>query len=310
MAIALVVLAAALSTLRVRVRGRWAKPVIATAKELSLVLGLYALWQYAHDLAVTKVEGAHENALWLYRLEQDLHLPSEVTLQNALIDHKLVMQFLNIYYGGMHVPMMGIVLIWLFFRHRERYARVRTSLALMIAGCLTIQMIPMAPPRFLPELGFVDAGLKYGLSVYGRGGSGLSNQLAAMPSQHVGWSLVVGIAAVTISTSKWRWLVLLHPVLTIVAVTATANHWWLDGVVAGMVLGVMYGLQLVVAAVLQRLRVRSGGTDSLVVADNVDDEVGATSAAMNHGDLAAVVDLDDTGVGQYLAGAAPVDARR
>ena len=177
MAIALVVLAVALSALRLH--RRWAKPVIATSKELSLVLGLYALWQYAHDLAITKVEGAHENALWLYRLEQDMHLPSEVTLQNALINHKLVMQFLNIYYGGMHVPVMGIVLIWLFFRHRERYARVRTSLALMIAGCLTIQMIPMAPPRFLPELGFVDAGLKYGLSVYGRGGSGLSNQLAA-----------------------------------------------------------------------------------------------------------------------------------
>ena len=308
MAIALVVLAVALSALRLH--RRWAKPVIATSKELSLVLGLYALWQYAHDLAITKVEGAHENALWLYRLEQDMHLPSEVTLQNALINHKLVMQFLNIYYGGMHVPVMGIVLIWLFFRHRERYARVRTSLALMIAGCLTIQMIPMAPPRFLPELGFVDAGLKYGLSVYGRGGSGLSNQLAAMPSQHVGWSLVAGIAAVSISTSKWRWLVLLHPFLTVIAVTATANHWWLDGVVAGMVLGVAYGLQLAAAAALRRLRVRSGGTDSLVVADDVDDEVGASATAMNDGDLAAAVDFDDTGVGQYLAGAAPVDARR
>ncbi len=54
----------------------------------------------------------------------------------------------------------------------------------------------MAPPRFLPDLGFVDAGLMYHLSVYGAGGSGISNQLAAMPSLHVGWAVLVGVAAV------------------------------------------------------------------------------------------------------------------
>ena len=237
-----------------RVARPWIPPTFAALRELSLVIALYALWQYAHDLAIDKTAGAIDHAYWLWHLEQHLHLPSEVALQQALIDHKPVMQFLNIYYGGVHVPAVGIMLIWLFFRHRERYARVRTSLALMIAGCLTIQMIPMAPPRFLPELGFVDAGLLYGQSVYGRGGSGLSNQLAAMPSQHVGWSLVVGFAVVTISTSKWRWLVLLHPILTILAVTATANHWWLDGVVAGLVLAVAYGLQLAVAAMRDRVR--------------------------------------------------------
>jgi hypothetical protein len=236
-----------------RVRKPWIAPAVSTAKELSLVLALYSLWQYAHDLAINKTAGAMDHARWLWRLERSMHLPSEVSLQQALLHRKLVMQFLNIYYGGMHVPAVGIMLIWLFFRHRDRYARVRTSLALMIGGCLTIQMIPMAPPRFLPELGFVDSALLYGQSVYGRGGSGLSNQVAAMPSQHVGWSLVVGIAVVTISTSKWRWLVLLHPILTILAVTATANHWWLDGVVAGIVLGVAYCAQLAVSAIRARL---------------------------------------------------------
>lgn len=250
MAVVLVVLAFSVS----RVRRPWIAPAVGTAKELSLVLGLYALWQYAHDLAVNKTAGAMDHARWLWHVERSMHLPSEVSLQRALINHKLVMQFLNIYYGGMHVPAIGILLIWLFFRHRDRYSRVRTSLALMIGGCLTIQMIPMAPPRFLPDLGFVDSALLYGQSVYGSGGSGLSNQLAAMPSQHVGWSLVVGIAAVTISTSKWRWLVLLHPILTILAVTATANHWWLDGVVAGLVLGLAYCAQLGFAAVRARLR--------------------------------------------------------
>lgn len=248
MAIGLIVVAAALS----RLRQRRIPAVVATLKELALVLALFALWQYAHDLAINKTAGAIDHARAVYRLEQRLHFPSEVTLQNAFLHHRLVMEFLNVYYAVMHVPAAGAMLIWLFFRHRDRYSRVRTSFALMVGGCLTLQMIPVAPPRFLPDLGFVDSALLYGQSVYGGGGSGLSNQLAAMPSQHVGWAIVVGVAAVTISRSKWRWLVLLHPLLTVVSVTATANHWWLDGVVAGMVLAVAYGVT--VTASLARCR--------------------------------------------------------
>jgi hypothetical protein len=53
-----------------------------------------------------------------------------------------------------------------------------------------------------------------------------------MPSVHIGWAVLVGLVVVTVSTSRWRWLVLAHPVLTAVVVVVTANHWWLDGVVA------------------------------------------------------------------------------
>jgi hypothetical protein len=240
-----------------RVPRRWAPPVSATLKETSLVIGLYALWQYAHDLAVTKATGARDHALWLWHLEQRLHIGIELGVQKALIGHRLVMEFLNVYYAVMHVPVAAGMLIWLFFRHRARYARVRTTFALTIFGCLLIQMIPMAPPRFFPELGFVDSGLLYGQSVYGAGGSGLSNQVAAMPSHHVGWALLVGIAVVAISTSKWRWLALAHTFLTVLAVTATANHWLLDGVVAGMVMAVVYALQLAAAAARDRVRVAS-----------------------------------------------------
>jgi hypothetical protein len=234
---------------------RWMRIAISTAKELVVVMVLYGLWQYIRELAITRTTGAIENAHSLWDLEQRLHLPSEVALQRVFIDHRLVMQFLNIYYGGVHVPAAGALLIWLFWRHRERYAAVRATFALTIAGCLTIQaLVPMAPPRFLPDLGFVDAGLKYGLSVYGQGGSGVSNELAAMPSLHVGWAVLVGVAVVVISTSRWRWLALLHPVLTIASITITANHWWLDGVIATMVLFIAWALQRAVTDAMHRLR--------------------------------------------------------
>ena len=248
MSIALIVLGLVLSMMR-----RWRlAPVIATANELAIVLGLYALWQWAKSMGITKVRGARENALSLWHFERAIHLPNELTIQRWF-DHPVPMQFLNVYYAVAHVPAAGILLAWLFFRHRDRYSRVRTTFALSILGCLLIQTIPYAPPRFFPELGFVDSGLKYGQSVYGRGGSGISNQLAAMPSQHVGWALLVGIVAVCISRSRWRWLVLLHPLLTILSVTATANHWLMDGVVAGAVLGVAYGVVLCFARFRARL---------------------------------------------------------
>ncbi|MEO5723696.1 MAG: phosphatase PAP2 family protein [Ilumatobacteraceae bacterium] len=234
----------------------WLRAARTTLTEVVLVLVLYGIWQYVHEQAITKTAGAIAHAHSLYRFEQAIHLPSELWMQNMFIHHRLAMQFLNIYYGGAHVPAVGIMLVWLFVRHRDKYSFVRTTLALSIAGCLAIQMIPVAPPRFLPELGFVDAGLLYHLSVYGAGGSGVSNQLAAMPSLHVGWAVLVAAAAVWIGRGRWRWLVVAHPVLTVVAVVATANHWWLDGVVAAMVLAVAAGVTWLGTAAVRRVRSR------------------------------------------------------
>ncbi|MCU1400847.1 MAG: hypothetical protein JWN62_3956 [Acidimicrobiales bacterium] len=250
-AVILIVLVAALW----RVHHRGVQIAVATGRELAVVMLLYTLWQYIRELAITRTAGAIENAHHLWNLERDLHLPSEVALQRLFIDNRPTMQFLNVYYGGVHVPAAGALLIWLFWRHRDRYAAVRTTFALTIAGCLTIQaLVPMAPPRFLPDLGFVDAGLKYGLSVYGQGGSGVSNELAAMPSLHVAWCVLVAVAVIAISTSRWRWLVLLHPFLTIAAITITANHWWLDGVVAAMVLALGWAIQHWITAAVVHLR--------------------------------------------------------
>ena len=254
MQMAIVLVVVALIGSRLRSPSRAVTTLVAVSRETALVLGLYALWQYAHDLAVHKTEGAIEHAHWVWNFERRWHFPSELSIQQAFLPHPVLTKALDIYYAVAHVPAVGILLVWLFFRHRDRYPRVRTSLALMIGGCLLIQMVPVAPPRFLTDLGFVDVGLRDGLSVYGTGGSGISNQVAAMPSHHMGWAVLVGIAVVTISTSRWRWFVLLHPVLTLLAVVATANHWWLDGVVAWMVLGVGYALQLAVVAVLARVR--------------------------------------------------------
>ena len=73
-----------------------------------------------------------------------------------------------------------------------------------------------------------------------------------MPSVHVGWAILVAIAVITVSRSRWRWLALLYPVLTSVAVVVTANHYWLDGVAAAVVLAAVLAVQAAVGGSGQR----------------------------------------------------------
>jgi hypothetical protein len=138
----------------------------------------------------------------------------------------------NAYYAIVHVPGLIAFLVWMFVRHRDQYPRWRNALALVTAFCVVIRFVRVAPPRFLPDLGYVDLATRYGWSLYGPVGTGVSDQFAAMPSIHVAWAAVVSLGVVTASTSRWRWLFLLHIALTMIVVSATGNHWWLDGIVA------------------------------------------------------------------------------
>ena len=56
----------------------------------------------------------------------------------------------------MHFAALFVLLLWMFLRHRDRYAYWRTTIVLLTASCLLVQLLPVAPPRLLPEFGFVD----------------------------------------------------------------------------------------------------------------------------------------------------------
>jgi hypothetical protein len=225
-------------------------------QEFALICVLYSIWQILGSLGTVREADGFAHGHVVYDVERTMHIATEGTVERWFLAHPLWMHFCNGYYAIAHAPALVVFLVWLFVRHRQRYPRVRNTVALLTGICLCIHFVPVAPPRLYPDLGFVDAAKVYGESVYGTIGHGLSDQMSAMPSIHVGWALIVAVAVVTISASRWRWLVLLHPALTVLAVTATANHWWLDGIVAGVILAVVVAWQRLLAVTGQVWRAR------------------------------------------------------
>jgi hypothetical protein len=226
------------------------KPRLASAavftQETALVIGLFALWQYAGSFSVMGPGGALSRARWIWHFERAVHLPSETAIQRFFLPHPLLIQFFNLYYDVLHFPVLIATLIWLFVWHRGRYGPWRTTLGVFTGISLLVQFIPVAPPRMLPGTGLVDTAVLYHQSVYSNATGFDPDQLSAMPSVHVGWAILVAIALITTTRSRWRWLAVLYPAMTTLAVIVTANHFWLDGIAAAVILVVVLAAQSLV----------------------------------------------------------------
>jgi hypothetical protein len=225
-----VVLAGAGAVMALSVRPR-VRAAGAVARETAVIAVLWGLWQLAGEVSLLSTDPAYRRGRWIEAFERHLPLPSERTVQGLVLHHHLVVQGANLYYAAMHLSGMAVFLLWLFLRHRDRYAPVRRVMAFTTLCCLLIQLLPVAPPRLL--VGYVDTGLAYHQSVYD--GSPF-DQLSAMPSVHVAWAVLIGYYVWRISPSRWRVLGPAHTALTVFVVVATGNHWWLDGGVAVAVL--------------------------------------------------------------------------
>jgi hypothetical protein len=232
-------------------------------RETALILALFALWQYAGSFGLLGPGGAVGRSRWIWHFERLVGLPSETSVQHLFLPHPLVIQFFNLYYLSLHFPVLITCMVWLFVRHRERYRRLRTTLVAFTGICLLIQLIPVAPPRMLPGTGLVDTAVLYHQSVYASTAGFNADELSAMPSVHVGWAALVAIAVITTLRTRWRWLALLYPAMTTLVVVATANHFWLDGIVALIVLGAAAAGQVAGRRALATARLRHANPGSM-----------------------------------------------
>jgi len=225
------------------------------AREFAVVMALLGIWQYVGRFVRTHSVGAMHRALQVQSLQNWLHLPNQLALQQAVLPHHWVIRVLNFYYAFAHLNGMTVFMVWVWWRRRESFRAVRNTVVFSTLIDLLLQAIPVTPPRLLPDAGYVDTALAYGQSVYGQYNTGLVAQLTAMPSVHVGWAFIVAWYVARLGRGPLRWLGCVHLVMTVLVVVITANHWWLDGIAAAAIALVVLGAQAALANWLLR---RSG----------------------------------------------------
>ena len=255
-AVLLVTAALCGSVLR-RVRG--AGMVGAFAREFTLVMSMLALWQYIGRFVHTRYLGAMERARAIHALERAVFLPPESWVQQLTLPFPWLVRGMNVYYAYAHLNGTALFVVWMWWRHRDAYPRVRALIVLSTLACFLIQIVPVAPPRLLPDLGYVDTAMAYGQSVYGVYGSGMANQLSAMPSVHVDWAVIVAVFVWRCAPRAVRWIGPVHLCVTVLVVVATANHWWLDGIVAAALVGLAAAACEAAGWLRQALRERQAG---------------------------------------------------
>ncbi len=210
---------------------------------------------------------AIEHGLDLLRLERTLGIDFESNLQRRILDNRIALTFFNWIYIWGHWPAIAATLTWL---HRTRYAEyLRLRNAMFISGAIGLVIFlsyPVAPPRLLGDA-VVEAALMpdvpidtvTDLSTSYRvlQPPSLVNKYAALPSLHVGWNLLMGLAILRVASRPFlRGIGRLSPIAMMFAVVLTANHYTLDVVAGAAVALVGWGAATAVAS---RCSVRSSG---------------------------------------------------
>ncbi|MFE2012998.1 phosphatase PAP2 family protein [Streptomyces sp. NPDC059491] len=218
--------------------GRSARPPLL--RELLLVTALFLVYKFGRLFANGHEARAFRNADRVWDAERAIHLPGEGTIQQLLLHGEPLIRAANTYYAAVHFPATLAFLAWLYWRRPAHYVWSRRVLALVTGAALALHLLmPLAPPRMLAASGLVDTARVYGPSVYGATPEtdSMANQFAAMPSLHFGWALMVAVGLIVATRSRWRSLWLLHPLLTLLVIVGTANHYWFDALAAAVLLG-------------------------------------------------------------------------
>lgn len=186
-------------------------------------------------LAPVTPSHAFTNARDVLRIENALGIDVELAMNRWLHSHQWLASASAMFYSLSFflVTFACLALIWRL--RPERYRFARNGLFIMTLGAMiTYWTFPLAPPRLLPGLGYVDAVAEHSAigSSYSQAAAALANPYGAMPSMHTGWALWAAIMLGSFVWTRWwqRLLLALHPLLTVWIIIATANHYVLDAV--------------------------------------------------------------------------------
>ncbi|MGW0844586.1 phosphatase PAP2 family protein [Streptomyces sp. NPDC002787] len=216
--------------------------------ELPLILLVYGAYSAGRLLARGDTSSAVDHGLAILRVEKALWLNAEHPLNRLFTREPWIGIPADFWYASLHYLVTPVLLVWLFRSRAVRYRAARAWLMTStFIGLVGFTLLPTCPPRLLdPAHGFVDTMAHY--SAWGwwggeasapRGLGGMTNQYAAMPSLHVGWSLWCGVILWRFGGGSplVRTAAVAYPLITTVVVMGTANHYFLDAVAGAAVMG-------------------------------------------------------------------------
>jgi hypothetical protein len=230
----------------------------ATLLELAALLALGAAYTLIRAAQGTDVAAAFANGRAIADAEAWLVAHLELPLNQWLASAAIVAVPACYFYAVFHYLATPVVLFRSWRVGGWIYRRGYWTIVLASAIALVIYArYPVAPPRLMTDLGTVDIMREF--ADYGWWGEAASapraigdatNQYAAMPSLHFGWSLWCAIQMWSFVGLWWRLGAVVYPTVQALVVVATANHFVLD--VLGGAACVLGALALVAAA--RRLR--------------------------------------------------------
>ncbi|MFF3466171.1 phosphatase PAP2 family protein [Streptomyces sp. NPDC001984] len=214
--------------------------------EILLIAVSYWTYSLIRNAVPEQKSAALRNADWIWKAEHQLGIAVEGSVNRSVDSVTWLIVGMNYYYATLHFVVTLGVLVWLFRSHPGRYAATRLVLFATTGVALVgYYLYPLAPPRLMNGGRFTDTVMVH--HTWGSMASGdlkhMSNQYAAMPSMHIGWSLWAGLTVFALASVPWvRVLGLLYPALTLLVIVSTANHFWLDAV--GGLLCLAFGFAL------------------------------------------------------------------
>jgi hypothetical protein len=207
----------------------------AAGKQVGLFGLAYLLYSAARWLTVGDLPSAQAHAAWIVQAERDLGVATEASVQRGL-DGTWVIWILNHLYLAAQLVVVPGALVFLYRRSRAGYERLRnTILATWLISIPVYALYPVAPPR-LAGIGMLDTITQQtGFAMDSKLTTSFYNELAAVPSLHVGFAVAVGVAvAAAVRNPVARLVALLWGPAIGLAVVATGNHFVFD-IAAGLV---------------------------------------------------------------------------
>jgi membrane-associated phospholipid phosphatase len=221
-----------------------AATLAAIVANIAAFMVLFQLYKLVRKTFIQRAETvAFGHADQIIDLERRLRIFIEPDLQRWLLHHEALIRPFNRYYAAF-MPLFYACCVVAITLAPARFRQLRRVFVLsMLIALPWYALYPLAPPRFMPQEGFVDTLAVYGPQYFNENNLVTANHYAAMPSMHVGWTTIGAFMLAAVIPYRRIGTVLggLYVAVMCLTVIVTANHYVLDIIGGWLVIAAAFG---------------------------------------------------------------------